>query len=93
MVIGILSVDLRIPGNRSLKGKRMVLKSIKARLRNRFNVAVAEVGAHARWDRAELGMSTVSTDTAHAHSLLTHVVNVIEGVRAVDLLDYTIEML
>lgn len=93
MVVGILSLDLLIPGNRSLKGKRMVLNSMKARLRNKFNVAVAEVGAHDMWDRAEVGLSTVSTDTAHAHSLLMGVIKIIERMHAVDLLDYSIEML
>ncbi len=93
MVIGILSLELRIPCNRSLKGKRMIINSIKARMRNRFNVAVAEVADNDRWDRAVIGLSTVSTDTAHAHALLSSVVEFVDGIRNVDLLNYDIEML
>ena len=43
MVIGVCKLEICIPGNNSLKGKRQVLKSIKDRIRNKFNVSIAEV--------------------------------------------------
>ena len=77
MVVGLLSIELHLPGSRSLKDKRMVLRGIKDRLR-KFNVAVAEVGHHDLWQRAGLGVVTISTTNAHADQELAAVVDEIE---------------
>jgi uncharacterized protein YlxP (DUF503 family) len=77
MVVGLLSIELHLPGSRSLKDKRMVLRGIKDRLR-KFNVAVAEVDHHDLWQRAGLGVVTVSTTNAHADQELAAVVTEIE---------------
>ena len=65
MIVGLLSVELHLPASHSLKDKRMVLRSVKDRLR-KFNVAVAEVDHHDLWQRAGLGIVTIATTTAHA---------------------------
>ncbi len=65
MVVGLLTVELHLPGARSLKDKRMVLRRIKDRLK-KFNVAASEVEYHDLWQRAALAVVTVSTDQAHA---------------------------
>ena len=49
MVIGLLEIQLSLLGNRSLKEKRMVLRSVKDRVRNSFNVSIAEVADHDKW--------------------------------------------
>jgi uncharacterized protein YlxP (DUF503 family) len=77
MIVGLLSLELHIPGARSLKEKRMVLRGIKDRLR-KFNVAVAEVEHHDLWQRAGLGVVTISTTEAHADRELAAVVSEIE---------------
>jgi hypothetical protein len=77
MIVGLLSLELHIPGARSLKEKRMVLRGIKDRLR-KFNVAVAEVEHHDLWQRAGLGVVTISTTEAHADQELAAVVSEIE---------------
>jgi uncharacterized protein len=77
MVIGHLSIELHIPDARSLKEKRMVLRSVKDRMR-KFNVAVAEVEHHDLWQRAGLSVVTVSNDEKHADQELAAVVNEIE---------------
>jgi hypothetical protein len=77
MVVGLLSVELHIPGAQSLKDKRMVLRSVKDRLR-KFNVAVAEVEHQNLWQRAGLGIVTVSTSEPHAGRELAAVVDEIE---------------
>ncbi len=59
-VIGLLVIELHFPEAQSLKAKRMVVKSIKDRLRARFNVAVAETGYLELWQRAELAAVSVS---------------------------------
>ena len=94
MVIGVCTVELHLPAARSLKDKRSILKSVLRRIRNEFNVSIAEVGHHDSWHSAQIGIATVSTDAGHAHGRLTHVVNWIERTRLdVDLVDYQIEML
>jgi uncharacterized protein YlxP (DUF503 family) len=79
MVVGLLSVELHVPGSQSLKDKRMVLRRIKDRLR-KFNVAVSEVEYHDLWQRAGLAIVTVSTDQQHADRELAAVAEEIERV-------------
>jgi uncharacterized protein len=77
MVIGHLSIELHIPGARSLKEKRMVLRSVKERIK-KFNVSVAEVEFNDLWQRAGLSVVMVSNDQRHADRELAAVVNEIE---------------
>ena len=93
MVVGICTIELELPGNTSLKGKRAVLKSVMARVRNEFNVSIAEVGDNDRWQSAVLGVATVSNAPAYAEGLLNRVVQWIEGNRLdVTLVDYDMEL-
>jgi uncharacterized protein YlxP (DUF503 family) len=73
MVIGVASWELHLPGCTSLKDKRSVLKSLKARLHNEFNVSVAETAHHDSWQRAELTACIVAGDRRHAASVLSTV--------------------
>jgi len=93
MIIGTCQVDLLIAENRSLKGKRRVLKSIKDRVRSRFNVSIAEVDHHEEWQRATLGIACVSNDIRLIDSILNKVVNLIETSSDATLMDYQIEIL
>jgi uncharacterized protein len=79
LVIGLLSVELFIPHAQSLKDKRMVLRSIKDRLK-KFNVAVAEVAHQDVWQRAGLGVVAISTTTEHVDRELAAVAGEIERV-------------
>jgi uncharacterized protein len=79
VVVALLSVELYIPGSRSLKDKRMVLRGVKDRLR-KFNVSVSEVGYQDLWQRAGLGVVTVSTSRAHADAELAAVIDEIDRV-------------
>jgi hypothetical protein len=93
MIIGTCIIELRIPGNGSLKGKRRVVKSIVARLHNEFNVSVAEVDDQDLWQSAVLGVACVSNGTDRVHRTLSQVVEWIERNRPdVGLVDYRIEM-
>jgi uncharacterized protein YlxP (DUF503 family) len=77
VVVGLLSVELHLPGARSLKDKRMVLRGVKDRLR-KFNVAVAEVEHQDLWQRAGLAIVTISTSSAAVDQALAAVVDEIE---------------
>ncbi len=68
--MGILAVDLHLPGNRSLKGKRKELLSVKAQLQRRFGASVAEVDHHELWQRAGLMLSCVARSHREVHELL-----------------------
>jgi uncharacterized protein YlxP (DUF503 family) len=94
MHVGVCIIDLRLPGNGSLKGKRRVIKSIVTRLSREFNVSVAEVEDQNVWQRAVLGVACVSSSASYAHGQLERVVQWIEEQRLdLELLDYEIEML
>ncbi len=81
MIVGVCRVSLRLPENGSLKGKRQVVRSLITRLRNKFNVAVAEVADNDRWQIATIGVTCVSNDARHAQEMLDRVVSYIERSR------------
>jgi len=94
MNVGVCRIKFRLPENLSLKGKRRVLKSITARVVNKFNVSIAEVDDNDLWQVATLGISCVSNDKRHANEVLSRVVGFItEGRFEVEILDYEIEIL
>jgi len=93
MVIGVCTIHLELPGCHSLKEKRRILKSLLARVRNDFNVSVAEVGRNDAWQHAVLGVACVSNDQSYVHRLLTKVVRSIEKGRLdAQVADYEIEI-
>jgi len=79
MIVGLLTIELFIPGSQSLKEERMVLRRIKDRVK-KFNIAVSEVEHHDLWQRAGLAVVTVSTDQPHAERELAAVADEIERV-------------
>ncbi len=94
MHIGLCTIELRLPGNGSLKGKRSILKSITTRVSRTYNVSIAEVEAQDLWQRAVLGVACVSPSASYAHGQLERVVQWIEVNRPdVELLEYRIEFL
>jgi uncharacterized protein YlxP (DUF503 family) len=79
MRVALLHVELHIPHSHSLKEKRMVLRRIKDRLQ-KFNVAVAEVEHHDLWQRAGLGIVTISTTAEHVEQSLAAAADEIDRV-------------
>jgi len=94
MNVGACRVSLRLPENASLKDKRRVLKSITSRVRNKFNVSVAEVGDHDLWQLATLGICCVSNDKRFTNEVLSKVVDfIVDGRFEIEILDYEIEIM
>lgn len=91
MHIGVCKIWLRIPESHSLKTKRRVVKSLIARLKNRFNIAVAEVEALNSHESAVLAAVSVSNDAAHLNKLISHVITFIEANVDAELVDYKTE--
>ncbi len=83
-----------MPENESLKGKRQVVKSIIARVQNKFSVSIAEIDDNDAWQMTSLGIACVSNDGRHANEVLSHVVDFInEGRFETEMVDYQIELL
>ena len=76
--VAVGTVELHLPDVGSLKGKRHVLKGLKEKVRQRFEVAVAEVDHHDVWQRATLAVACVSHDSRHANEVVSKAVNFIE---------------
>ena len=93
MVIGAARVELHVHGSQSLKQKRGVVRAISQRVRNRFNVAVAEVGGQGTWQRVVLGISTVSGDSQSARRRLEKSIEFIEDLHLAEVIDQEVEIL
>jgi uncharacterized protein YlxP (DUF503 family) len=93
MVVGVLRLTLFLPENHSLKGKRQVLRAIKARVSNKFNVSIAESADHDLWQRAELGICQVGNDRGFVDSALREVVNFIDSLGLAPLGQESLEIL
>jgi hypothetical protein len=92
-VIGVLTLDIVVETSHSLKEKRHVVKSLKDRLRERFNVAVAEIDGLDSWQHAVVAAVTVSNDKVHAEKILSAVEAHAESVLAGSLTGTSIEWL
>jgi uncharacterized protein len=94
MNVGICKVKLRLPENSSLKGKRQVIKSVVERLKNRYNISIAEVDDNDLWQLATLGICCVSNDKQYTNEVLSKAVDFIVSSRCdVEVIDYEIEII
>ena len=85
MVVLVAEVELYLPESGSLKDKRQVVKSVKERVRGRFNVSIAEVDHLELWQRCGLALAAVSGDAARAEELMSKAIRFIEQ-------DYRVEV-
>jgi uncharacterized protein len=92
-VIGVLTLDIVVETSHSLKEKRHVVKSLKDRLRERFNVAVAEIDGLDSWQHAVVAAVTVSSDKIFAEKVLSAVESHAESVLGGSLTGTSIEWL
>lgn len=93
MVIGICHIQLHIPESNSLKAKRQVIRRIKDRIRNKFNVSIAEVDNNDLWQRASLAIAIVNKDRKFANQVLSSIADKISQDNGVNILDYKIELI
>lgn len=93
MVVGILRVELHVPMALSLKDKRSVVKSLKEQLRGRFNIAIAEIDANDKWQRASLGVAALGDDRDVVDGCLRNVADWISAYRAVEIIRVEHELL
>ena len=93
MVVGLYTIELFIADSRSLKDKRQVLHSLKDRLRDKFNLSVAEVDAQDLWQKAVLAMACVANEGSHVSQVLEQALNLIKSAPAVVVVRTQLDML
>jgi uncharacterized protein len=79
MVIGVVIVQMHLPGASSLKDKRKIILSLKDRLKNKFNVSVAELDDNELWQRSTLGIAMISNDGTFANTVLSKAIDVVSN--------------
>ncbi|MFQ5491211.1 MAG: DUF503 domain-containing protein [Phycisphaerae bacterium] len=92
MIVGVLRIELVVYESHSLKDKRSVIKGLKSRLAERFNVSIAEVGALDSRQQAVLGVAVVGSDTAFVHSNLDKVIDFVRRQGRASLVKYEREL-
>ncbi len=92
MVVGVGSIELLIHNSGSLKTKRQVVKSILGKVRSKFDVSIAEVDHHDKWQRCTVGFAVVTNERGHAHSLVQNIVGYVESLHIAEIIDSQIEI-
>ena len=85
MIVGILELELRLFDAMSLKDKRRIIKSLKDRISNKYNVSVAEVGDQDVWQSLHLGIVAVSSDAPYLDGLLEQVVSFVDQMQLAEM--------
>ena len=93
MIVGAALIEMHVHGSQSLKAKRGVVRSIVARVRNRFNLAIAEVGGQGTWQSVQLGLSAAGSDAKIVRSQLQKAIDFVDGLGLAEVLDSDIELL
>ncbi|MEE9557997.1 MAG: DUF503 domain-containing protein [Candidatus Brocadiales bacterium] len=93
MVVGTLNIRLVLRESHSLKDKRRVIKSLKDRVRQKYNVSIAEVGAQDNHKECVLAVAMVSNEGRHVNSVLSGLVNSLRLFPKAELVDYSLELL
>ena len=93
IIVGLCTIELFIPDSQSLKDKRQVLLSVKDRLRQKFNVSVAEVDGQDLWQKAVLALACVANDGRHVNQILDLALSLIRSTPAVEVVRSRVELL
>lgn len=93
MIIGVLKVWLYSGEPQSLKDKRRIVKSLIEKLKNKFNISVAETGALDSWNKCEIGVTCISNEASHIDSMMSSVINFIEYNGWLEITDYSTEII
>ena len=93
MLVALERFDLRIPGCRSLKEKRHVVKGLTASLRQRFGVSVAEVDHHDLWQRTAIAVAAVGAEQHHLRRVMHQVEKAVDAWAEVEVIDRELELI
>jgi uncharacterized protein YlxP (DUF503 family) len=93
MVVGTLIIEFRLHDNRSLKGKRKIVRSMVDKVKHKFNVSIAEIGSNDKWQKIELGISTVGNDRRHIDASLNSILGYLESLYLAEIVNCKTEIL
>jgi len=93
MRIGLLTIEIFMSENHSLKEKRAILKSLKSRLRNNFNISLIESDDYDKWQKATLSIAILGIKGATIDSCFSNIVDFLERNKQVELIDYKMEII
>lgn len=91
MTIGVLQLELSIPGAMSLKDKRSAIRSVRDRIAHGYNVSIAEIEAQDEWRRCVFGVAMVGSDHGYVEGALRKIVDFVRTMPQVDLDDFRID--
>ena len=91
--MAVLTVDLYLPGSLSLKDKRAILRKLKERLANKFNISIAEVDFLDKWQRARIGIAQVSNDYKFLEKSMNTILNIIDEDDSAEVTEHLLEYL
>jgi hypothetical protein len=93
MIVAVMTVELYLLGSTSLKDKRAVLRRLKDRLSNKFNISITEVDHQDKWQRAQLGIAQVGSDYKYLEKSMNTIFSIIDNDIEVEVVDHLIEYL
>jgi hypothetical protein len=93
MIVGTLCIRLMVRDARTLKDKRRVIKSLKDRIKNKFNVSVSEIGAQDNRQHCVLGIAMVGTDRRYVNGVLSTIIDSLRTFTCAELVDYELELI
>jgi uncharacterized protein len=93
MLVGLLQLEIFIPDSASLKAKRFVLSSLKQRLRNKFNISIAEIDQNDKWQLATLGVAVVANEKRFVEKTLNKIFTLVEQEHNIQIMNQQFEIL
>jgi uncharacterized protein YlxP (DUF503 family) len=87
-MVGILIIEILIRSSESLKEKRFIIKSIKDRLRKKFNVSVAELDYQEKWQRSEIGIALIGNEMDFVENCLQQIFNYLDNNQSYEIIKY-----
>lgn len=93
MIVGVGQIELYFPQSNSLKEKRFALRSLKTKIRNKFNVSISEIDNIDKWQRVTLGVAFISNQRKFIDQTMTQIINLIDQDGRIEVLDHFIEIM
>ena len=92
MHVGCCSIKFYLHGNRSLKGKRRIVRILKDRLKNNFNVSISEIGSQDLWQNLHMGVVAVNSDPKYLEGQINRVIDAIERMHLAEIMDCQVQI-
>ena len=92
MYVGCCSIKFFLHGNHSLKGKRRIIRILKDRLKNKFNISIAEIGDQDLWQSLQMGVVAVNSEAKYLEGQMNRVIDAIEKMHLAEITDHQVQI-